>query len=600
MEKRTSLRNFSIVAHIDHGKSTLADRLLEHTHTISSRELREQTLDTMDLERERGITIKAHTITLHYHAQDGHGYTLNLIDTPGHVDFSYEVSRALAACEGTLLLVDATQGVEAQTIANLYLARERNLTIIPVINKIDLPLANPGSARKQLAELGIDVSENQVVLASARDGTGTEDILEAIVNRIPAPSTDTDAPLKALIFDSVYDQHRGIVGYIRVFDGVMHPGMKLLIMSSGKQVRLEEVGFLKLGRVPQETLEAGQVGYFIANVKDVSDIRIGDTITEAARPTTSSFPGYRQPKPVVFSGMYPADGEKFMRLKNALEKLRMNDPSFVVEPENSPVLGPGYRCGFLGLLHKEIVQERLEREFDLDLVTTAPTVAYHVLESGGTVIEVDNPAKFPSGRKLELVEEPYIRTRIISQREYMGSVMELLEKRRGRVIDMKWLDVDRILLVHNVPLAEVVTRFYDELKSISHGYATFDYEYAGYEEADVQKLTVIVHNRTLDALSVVVHKASAYHRARSLAKRLKKLIPRHQFAVPIQVAIGSKIIARETIPAFRKDVTAPLYGGDITSKRKLLEQQKRGKKRLKRFGSVTIPQEALMAVLEVD
>jgi GTP-binding protein LepA len=600
MQEDNFLRNFSIIAHIDHGKSTLADRLLEYTHAISLRDLKEQTLDTMELERERGITIKAHTITLQYRARDGKYYTLNLIDTPGHVDFSYEVSRALAACEGTLLLVDAAQGVEAQTIANLYLARERNLHIIPVINKIDLPLANPARVRAQLAELGIDTNAGQALLTSARNGTGTSEILEAIVTRVPPPNAKTDAPLKALIFDSVYDQHRGVVGYIRVFDGIMKPGMKLLVMSSGKQMRLDEVGLLRLGRVPRGHLQAGEVGYFIANVKEVSDIRIGDTITDAAQNTTSPFPGYRQPKPVVFSGMYPADGERFLRLKGALEKLLLNDPSFVVEPENSPVLGPGYRCGFLGLLHKEIVQERLEREFDLDLVTTAPTVVYHVLEKSGEIMEVDNPTRFPTNRKVELVEEPYIKTRIITQQQYMGSVLELLEKRRARLIDMKWLDTDRVLLSHKVPLAEVVARFYDELKSISRGYATFDYEHAGYEEADLEKLTVIVHNKNLDALSVIVHKDNAYRKARFLAKRLKSLIPRHQFAVPIQVAIGSKIIARETIPALRKDVTAPLYGGDVTRKRKLLEQQKRGKKRMKRFGSVSIPQEALMAALEVE
>ncbi|HHF98914.1 MAG TPA: elongation factor 4 [Candidatus Aerophobetes bacterium] len=595
-----NIRNFSIIAHIDHGKSTLADRLLEYTHTLSPRELREQTLDTMDLEREKGITIKAHTITLSYRTKDGKDYTLNLIDTPGHVDFSYEVSRALFACEGALLLVDATQGVEAQTVANFHLARERNLVIIPVINKIDLPLANPERVKSQLKKLGVCKDSSEVILASAREGKGVPEILEAIVKKIPPPPGANHLPLKALIFDSFFDNHRGVIAYIRVFEGVIKPGMKIIIMSSGKEFKVEEVGILKLKRYPKESLESGQVGYLIANVKNISDLRVGDTVTEKDNPTSKPFPGYKEPKPVVFCGIYPAEGETFERLKNALNKLRLNDPSFTFRPENSPVLGPGFHCGFLGLLHKEIVQERLEREFDLNLITTAPNVAYRVLTSDGEVREIDNPAKFPSNKKIEAVEEPFIKANIITQKEYMGAVFELLERKRGKFLDMKWLDTSRVLLTYNVPLGEVATKFYDELKSVTRGYATFDYEHAGYKEADLVKLEVLVNGKLLDALSVIVHKEKAYLKARYLAKKLKELIPRHQFAVPIQVAIGSRIIARETIPALRKDVTAPLYGGDVTRKKKLLERQKEGKKRMKRFGSVNVPQEAFMAIMEEE
>jgi len=592
-----NIRNFSIIAHIDHGKSTLADRLLEYTHTLSPRELKEQTLDTMDLERERGITIKAHTITLTYRARNGEQYLLNLIDTPGHVDFSYEVSRALAACEGTLLLVDAAQGVEAQTIANLYLAQKRKLTIIPVINKIDLPLANPERVKSQLQKLGLSTD---VILTSARDGTGIPEVLEAIVKEIPPPRQANHLPLKALIFDSFFDTHRGVIGYIRVFEGIIKPGMKIVVMSSGKEFKVEEVGILKLKRYPTQNLQSGEVGYFIANVKNISDLRVGDTLTEKGNSTARPLPGYRQPKPVVFCGIYPAEGESFERLKNALNKLKLNDPSFTFQSESSPVLGPGFRCGFLGLLHKEIVQERLEREFDLNLVTTAPNVIYHVLTADGKIMEVDNPSKFPSNRKIEVVEEPCIKANIITHQEYLGAIFDLLEKKRGDFLDLRWLDKSRVLLLYKLPLAEVATRFYDELKSVTRGYASFDYEHAGYQETELVKLDVLVNGKVLDALSLIVHKNKAYSTSRTLAKRLKELIPRHQFAIPIQIAIGKRVIARETIPALRKDVTAPLYGGDVTRKKKLLERQKEGKKRMKRFGNVNIPQQAFLAALEVE
>jgi len=598
--RKKNIRNFSIIAHIDHGKSTLADRLLEYTHTLSSRELKEQTLDTMDLERERGITIKAHTITLTYKTADGKTYFLNLIDTPGHVDFSYEVSRALAACEGTLLLIDAVQGVEAQTIANLYLAQQRKLTIIPVINKIDLPLSNPEKVKNQLLKLGISTKGSEVILASAKNGTGVPEIIEAIIQRIPAPLDLSYLPLKALIFDSIFDNHRGVIGYIRVFEGIIKPGMKILVMSSKKEFKVEEVGILRLRRVPSDKLESGEVGYFIANVKNISDLRVGDTITEADNPTSEPFPGYKEPKPMVFCGIYPAEEETFSRLKIALDKLRLNDPSFTYEPENSPVLGPGFRCGFLGLLHKEIVQERLEREFDLSLVTTAPNVIYRLLKSNGEIVEVDNPSKFPSDKKIEMAEEPYVKGSIITAQEYMGAIFELLEKRRGQFLDMRWIDSSRVLLLYKIPLAEIATKFYDELKSISRGYATFDYEYIGYEEGELVKLDVLVNGRTVDALSAIVHKDKAYPKARALAKKLKELIPRHQFPIPIQVAIGKRVIARETIPALRKDVTAPLYGGDVTRKKKLLERQKEGKKRMRKFGKVNIPQRAFMAIIEAE
>jgi len=563
--ERKNIRNFSIIAHIDHGKSTLADRLLEYTHTLSPRQLKEQTLDTMDLERERGISIKAHTIRLTYRYKKKDCFFLNLIDTPGHVDFNYEVSRALAACEGTLLLIDAVQGVEAQTIANLYLAQQKRLVIIPVINKIDLPLANPEKVKNQLKKLGLSDS-SQAILASAKEGKGVEEVLETIVKRIPPPIYHPNASLKALIFDSLFDVHRGVIGYIRVIEGIIKPGMKIQVMSSGKQFKVEEVGILKLKRVSVEKLESGEVGYFITNVKNISDLTVGDTITQVEHPTSYPFPGYKKPKPMVLCGFYPGEGEKFEKLKTALEKLKLNDPALSFQPESSPALGLGFHCGFLGLLHKEIVQQRLEREFELNLIATAPNVVYRLLKSNGEIIQVNNPSKFPSRGKVEMVEEPYIKASITTAQQYLGNIFELLEKRRGEFLDMRWLDTSQVLLLYEIPFSEIAMKFHDELKSVSQVYASFDYKHIGYKEANLVKLEVLVNGKTLDALSLITHKEKAYSKAKVLAKKLKEVIPRHQFPVPIQIATGKKVIARETIPTLRKDVTAPLYGGDITCK----------------------------------
>jgi len=592
-----NIRNFSIIAHIDHGKSTLADRFLEYTHTLPSRQLREQTLDTMDLERERGITIKAHTIRLAYQAEDGEEYILNLIDTPGHVDFSYEVSRALAACEGVLLLIDAVQGVEAQTIANLYLAKERNLRIIPVINKMDLPLANPSRVKDQLKKLG-GVDPEETILVSAKEGTGIKDVLEAIVKKIPPPPFLPSLPLKALIFDSIFDIHRGVVGYIRLLEGKIRPEMRIKVMSTGREFRVEEVGIFKLKRIPIPMLISGEVGYFIANIKNIADLRVGDTITDADNPTSRPFPGYKKPKPTVLCGLYPAEGENYENLKGALEKLALNDSSFTFRSESSPMLGGGFRCGFLGLLHKEIVQERLEREFGTKLIATAPTVLYRITKQGGEVVEVDNPAKFPSYEKIEKVEEPYIKTTIITPAQYLGSIFELLERKRGKFLDMHYLDSSRVILIYKVPLQEVAVDFYDRLKSASQGYASFDYEHLGFEPGELVKMDILINGKPLDALSLIVHKDNAYHKGKILVQRLKEVIPRQLFPIALQAALGKRIIARETVPALRKDVTAPLYGGDITRKRKLLERQKKGKKRMRKFGKVNIPQEAFIAILE--
>lgn len=592
-----NIRNFSIIAHIDHGKSTLADRLLEYTHTLAPRQIREQTLDTMDLERERGITIKAHTIRLIYSGADGQKYILNLIDTPGHVDFSYEVSRSLAACEGTLLLIDAVPGVEAQTIANFYLAKERNLRIIPIINKMDLPLANPERIKEQLKQLP-GINPEEAILVSARDGRGIREVLEAIVKKIPPPSFRPGAPLKALIFDSFYDVHRGVVGYIRLMEGSIHPGKQILVLSSGKKFKVEEVGVLRLKKIPQEKLVSGEVGYFMANVKEISDLRVGDTITDAVNPTAHPCPGYQQPHPMVLCGFYPTDGESFENLRQSLNKLSLNDPAFIFYPESSPLLGLGFRCGFLGLLHKEIIQERLEREFDLRLVATAPHVLYHLIRQNGQILKVDNPAKFPTTEKIKEVKEPYIEASIITPQNYLGAIFELLEKRRGKYLEMKWLDSSRVILLYKIPFGEVALKFYDELKSVSQGYASFDYKHIGYESGDLVKVDILVHGQVLDALSFITHREKAYSQAKALVQRLKQTIPRHLFPVSLQAAIGKNIIARETIPAFRKDVTAPLYGGDVTRKRKLLEQQKRGKKRMKKFGQINIPQSAFLAVVE--
>ncbi len=595
MEKE--IRNFCIIAHIDHGKSTLADRLLEYTHTIPFRQLREQTLDTMDLERERGISIKAHAISLLYRPRESKEYILNLIDTPGHVDFSYEVSRSLNACEGTLLLIDAAQGVEAQTLANLYLARQRNLRIIPVINKVDLPVASPPRVMGQLEKLE-GINSEEAILASAKDGRGVKEILEAIIKRIPPPPLLPQAPLKALIFDSFFDPHRGPVACIRIFEGKVGPGMNIKVMSSGREFKVEEVGIIKLKRVRTPELTSGEVGYIITNMKRPKDLKIGDTMTEARRPTASSCPGFREPKPMVLCGLYPADEEKFENLEEALSKLKLNDSSLSFRGESSPALGTGFRCGFLGLLHKEIVQERLEREFNLNLITTAPNVRYRVVMKTGETLEIESPAEFPSQEKIKTLEEPHIKATIITPQEYLGPIFKLLEKRRGKFLDMDWLDNTRVRLSHHIPLGEVAMGFHDQLKSVSQGYASFDYDHSGYQEADLIKLEILVNGKSLPSLSSVVHRETAYLKGKNLISRLKMVIPRQLFPIPLQAAVGRKIIARETIPALRKDVTAPLYGGDITRKRKLLDRQKKGKKRMRKFGEVSIPQEAFLIFLE--
>jgi len=595
MEKE--IRNFSIIAHIDHGKSTLADRLLEYTHTIPSRQLREQTLDTMDLERERGISIKAHTVSLLYRPRESKEYILNLIDTPGHVDFSYEVSRSLSACEGTLLLIDAAQGVEAQTLANFYLARQRKLRIIPVINKVDLSVASPPRVMGQLRKLE-GINSEEAILASAKDGRGVKEILEAIIKRIPPPPLLPQAPLKALIFDSFFDPHRGPVAYIRIFEGKVGPGMNIKVMSSGREFKVEEVGIIKLERIPTSELTSGEVGYIITNMKRPKDLKIGDTMTEARRATASPCPGFREPKPMVLCGLYPADEEKFENLEEALSKLKLNDSSLSFRGESSPALGTGFRCGFLGLLHKEIVQERLEREFNLNLITTAPNVRYRVIMKTGGTLEIDSPAEFPSQEKIKTVEEPYIRATIITPQEYLGSIFKLLEKRRGKSLDMNWLDNTRVRLSYHIPLGEVAMGFHDQLKSVSQGYASFDYDHSGYQETDLIKLEILVNGKSLPSLSSVVHREAAYLKGKNLISRLKMVIPRQLFPIPLQAVVGRRIIARETIPALRKDVTAPLYGGDITRKRKLLERQKKGKKRMRKFGEVNIPQEAFLIFLE--
>lgn len=596
MEKE--IRNFSIIAHIDHGKSTLADRLLEYTHTLPPHQLREQTLDTMDLERERGISIKAHTISLPYRAGDGKEYVLNLIDTPGHVDFCYEVSRSLAACEGTLLVIDAAQGVEAQTLANFHLARQRNLRIIPVINKVDLPLANVPRVMDQLEKVE-GISAKEALLASARDGRGVKEILEAITTKIPPPPLVPQAPLKALIFDSFFDTHRGPVGHIRIFEGKVRSGMSIRVVSSGREFKVEEVGIIKLKRIPTPELKSGGVGYIITNMKGPEDLKIGDTITEARRPTASPCSGFREPKPMVLCGLYPADEEKFANLEAALKKLKLNDSSLSFREESSPALGLGFRCGFLGLLHKEIVQERLEREFNLNLIATAPNVRYRLVTKTGETVEVDSPAEFPCQEKIETVEEPHIRATIITPQDYLGHIFKLLEKRRGRFLDMNWLDNARVHLSYDIPLGEVAMGFHDQLKSVSQGYASFDYDPSGYKKADLTKLEILVNGKSLPSLSFIVHRDAAYLKGKNLVSRLKMTIPRQLFPIPLQAAVGRRIIARETIPALRKDVTAPLYGGDITRKKKLLERQKKGRKRMRKFGEVNVPQEAFLIFLQI-
>ncbi|MFL6465613.1 MAG: translation elongation factor 4 [Bryobacteraceae bacterium] len=592
------IRNFSIIAHIDHGKSTLADRLLEYTGALSQREMMDQVLDSMDLERERGITIKAHAVRLDYKAQDGNLYELNLIDTPGHVDFTYEVSRSLQACEGTLLVVDASQGVEAQTLANTYLAINHNLEIIPVINKIDLPSAEPERIREQIEQVvGLDASD--AILASAKNGIGIQETLEAVVQRVPPPKGDPNAPLRALIFDSWFDPYRGVIILTRIVDGTLRKGQKIRLWSNGKTHEVEGLGFQSPKPVPCDELTAGEAGFLFANIKTVSDAQSGDTITDDANPATEALPGFQEIKPMVFAGLYPVESHEHGLLRDALEKLRLNDSAFNFEPENSAALGFGFRCGFLGLLHLEIVQERLEREFQIDLITTAPGVRYRVTTTGGEVIEVDNPQKFPDPSSIQQTEEPIIDATVITREEYIGEILKLLEEKRGTQKKFEYIGGGRVLLLYELPLNEIVLDFYDRLKSASRGYASLDYHLSGHRVSPMVKLDVLVAGEPVDALSMVVHRDFAYERGKILIERLRKLIPRQMFEVALQAAIGNKIIARETISAMRKNVLAKCYGGDISRKRKLLEKQKEGKRRMKRVGRVEIPQEAFLAVLKV-
>jgi GTP-binding protein LepA len=592
------IRNFSVIAHIDHGKSTLADRFLELTGALQAREMEAQVLDAMDLERERGITIKAHPVRLNYTATSGEKYVLNLIDTPGHVDFSYEVTRSLAACEGALLLVDASQGVEAQTLANAYLAVENSLEIIPVINKIDLPGAQPEEARRQIEEI-IGLDGSGAILASAKLGTGVPEILEAIVARLPAPGGVQDAPLKALIFDSWFDAYRGVVIVIRVIDGMIRPGTKIRLMAQGQDYEALQLGVFSPKASEVGELGVGEVGFLVANIKNIADAKIGDTITETSRPTLEPFPGFKELKPMVFAGLYPVEGHEYPELRDALEKLRLNDASFFYEPETSAALGFGFRCGFLGLLHMEIVQERLEREFDMDLVTTAPGVLYRVTTTDGDVQEIDSPAKLPDAGRIKVIEEPVITAMILTPAEHVGGILQLCQDKRGVQKTLEYLASDRVLVTYELPFNEVVLDFYDKLKTISRGYASLDYHVTGYWPSPLVKLDILVNGDPVDALSIIVHKDMAYERGRALASKMRELIPRQMFEVAIQAAIGGRIIARESVKAMRKNVLAKCYGGDITRKRKLLEKQKEGKKRMKRVGKVEIPQEAFLAVLRM-
>lgn len=598
LKMQSKIRNFCIIAHIDHGKSTLADRILEDTGTVSQREMTSQLLDSMDLERERGITIKMQAVRLNYRAKNGEEYILNLIDTPGHVDFSYEVSRSLAACEGALLVVDASQGVEAQTLANLYLALENDLEIIPVINKIDLPSADPERIKRELEEIGLDPDE--AILASAKTGEGIEDILEAVVERIPPPTGSEEAPLQALIFDSAYDSYRGVIAYVRIVHGRVKVGDQITFMASNKSFEVDGLGVFRPKLVPVDSLGAGEVGCIIAGVKNVKDVHVGDTITSTERPAAKPLPGYRKATPMVFSGLYPVDNDAFTALRDALEKLQLNDAALEFEPESSVALGFGFRCGFLGLLHMEIIQERLEREYGLELITTAPSVRYRVQKTDGTELYVDNPALLPKPQEIEAIFEPYVTCSIIVPQDFVGPVMELAQDKRGIFQNMEYLDTTRVRLVYELPLSEILMDFFDKLKSRTKGYASFDYQFSGYKESKLVKLDILVNGKPVDALSTIVHQDKAYPRGRELAKKLKEIIPSQLFEVPIQAAIGNKIIARETIRALRKDVLAKCYGGDITRKRKLLEKQKEGKRRMKALGNVEIPQEAFMAVLQTD
>ena len=598
-ERQKKIRNFSIIAHIDHGKSTLADRLIEKTGTLSEREMDEQVLDNMDLERERGITIKAQAARLIYKLEDGQEYILNLIDTPGHVDFNYEVSRSLAACEGALLIVDATQGIQAQTLANCYLALDHNIEVVPVINKIDLPSADPDGAKKELEDIiGLDASEAPLI--SAKLGTGIDDVLKAIIDKIPYPEGDENAPLKALIFDSYYDNYKGVIAHIRIKDGLIKAGTKIRMMATGREFDVIEVGVFKPNLTQIGELRAGEVGYVTASMKDVRDTRVGDTITDALNPAQSALPGYRPAIPMVFCGIYPADGAKYDELKEALEKLQLNDAALSFELETSVALGFGFRCGFLGLLHMEIIQERLEREYNLDLVTTAPSVIYKIIKMDGTLLEITNPANLPDLTEIDYMEEPIVKATIITPAEYTGPIMDLCQNRRGVFKDMQYIQEKRVMLHYEIPLNEIIYDFFDVLKSRTKGYASLDYELHGYTKSDLVKLDILLNGEMVDALSMIVPRERAYHKGRGIAEKLKDVIPRQMFEIPIQAAVGSKIIARETVKAFRKDVLAKCYGGDISRKRKLLEKQKEGKKRMRKVGSVEIPQEAFMSVLKID
>ena len=597
--KPENIRNFSIIAHIDHGKSTLADRILQLTGAVADRDMEEQLLDNMDLERERGITIKAHAVRLDYKAKDGQDYVLNLIDTPGHVDFSYEVSRSLSACEGALLIVDASQGVEAQTLANTYLALENDLELLPVLNKIDLPSAEPDRIKEQIENIiGLDASE--AILTSAKTGVGVEEILEQIVAKIPAPKGDKDAPLKALIFDSWYDSYRGVIVLFRIIEGTIKKGTKIRFFNTGREYLVETIGVNRPRPTPINTLSVGEVGFLTASIKTVADVQIGDTITEAARPVDTPFPGFQEIKPMVFAGLYPIDSAQYEDLRDAMDKLRLNDASFFYEPESSTALGFGFRCGFLGLLHMEIIQERLEREFNLDLITTAPGVRYRVTTTNGEVTEVDSPSKMPETGRIAKIEEPFIEATILTNDPFLGGILALLDEKRGVQKKFEYVTENRVMLVYELPLNEIVLDFYDRLKSVSKGYASLDYHFSDYRESNLVKLDVLVSGEPVDALSLVLHRRTAEAKGKLVVSKMKELIPRQMFEVPIQAAIGTKIIARETVKAMGKNVTAKCYGGDISRKRKLLEKQKEGKKRMKKVGRVEIPQEAFLAVLKVN
>ncbi len=597
---RSRIRNFSIIAHIDHGKSTLADRILEQTKAVPLREMENQLLDNMDLERERGITIKAHAVTLVYTAKDGQDYVFNLIDTPGHVDFNYEVSRSLAACEGAVLVVDASQGIEAQTLANTYLAVDAGLEIVPVVNKIDLISADPDRACHEIEDV-IGIPAMDAPRISAKNGINIGDVMERIVTDIPAPEGDEDAPLRALIFDSYYDAYRGVIVYVRLMDGVLRSGDTIRMMATGGEFQVVECGFLRATSLePAEALYAGEVGYIAASIKDVRQARVGDTVTLAERPAAEALPGYRAVQPMVFCGVYPADGAHYTDLRDALEKLQLNDASLTFEPETSVALGFGFRCGFLGLLHMEIIQERLEREYNLDLITTAPSVVYHITKTSGEELSIDNPTNYPDPSTIQSAQEPITNSHIYAPSEYVGNIMELCQERRGTFMDMKYIDTDRVDIHYELPLNEIIYDFFDALKSRTRGYASFDYEVLGYRDSELVKLDILLNGETVDALSFILHAEKAYPRARKMTEKLKEKIPRQLFEVPIQACVGGKIIARETVKALRKDVLAKCYGGDITRKKKLLEKQKEGKKRMRQLGTVEVPQEAFMAVLKLD